>query len=121
MKKVLLLVIIIILSLTTSAYAAPFVYFNWDNQEDNGPTRIILYGLPESPITAEITKVPNPNDPTDIQYYRAEYDLKDLPDGSYILTGKMKNIWGQESLEESLPYPFVKVVPEDISNVHLDF
>ncbi len=122
MKKILsLLFVILLLSFGRSAIAAPFVYFNWDNQGDNGPVRIVLYGLPESPVIAEVTKVPNPDDPADVQYYRAEYDLKDLPDGSYTLTGKMKNIWGTESLTESPPYPFVKGVPGGISNVHLDF
>ncbi len=119
MKK-LFLAVLISLVFALSAYAAPFVYFNWDAQGETNPVKIILLGLPDSPIEAEITKVANPDDPADDMFYRAEYDLKDLPDGSYTISGKMKNIWGDES-EESSPYPFGKAVPGSISNIHLDF
>ncbi len=121
--KTLLIIMAILVSLifTLPVQAAPFVYFNWDNQGDEtNPVKIVLLGLPDSPIEAEITKLPNPDDPADDMFYRAEYDLKDLPDGSYSLTGKVRNIWGDES-EESPPYPFVKAVPGGVSDVHLDF
>ncbi|RKX24062.1 MAG: hypothetical protein DRP47_11945 [Candidatus Zixiibacteriota bacterium] len=120
--KILLVILALFVGLifTLPVQAAPFVYFNWDNQGDEtNPVKIVLLGLPDSPIEAEITKVANPDDPADDMFYRAEYDLKDLPDGSYILIGKMKNIWGES--EESEPYPFVKAVPGDVSDVHLDF
>ena len=120
--KILLVILALFVGLvfTVPVYSAPYIYFNWDNQGETNPVKIVLLGLPDSPIEAEITKVPNPENPADDMFYRAEYDLKDLPDGSYTLIGKMKNIWGDES-EESPSYPFVKAVPGGVSGVHLDF
>ncbi len=119
--KILLVILALFVGLvfTVPVYSAPYIYFNWDAQGETNPVKIVLLGLPDSPIEAEIIKVPNPENPADDMFYRAEYDLKDLPDGSYSLTGKIKNIWGES--EESEPYPFVKAVPGDVSDVHLDF
>ena len=116
----IILAMLVGLVFTLPVYSAPYIYFNWDAQGETNKVQIILYGLPGSPIEAEVTKLANPNDPNDDTYYRAEYDLKDLPDGSYVLTGKVKDIWGQESSESS-PYPFVKRAPGGVSSVHLDF
>ena len=120
MKTLLVIMAILVgLIFTLPVQAAPFVYFNWDNQGVTESVKIVLLGLPDSPIEAEITKVTNPKDPADDMFYRAEYDFKDLPDGSYTLIGKMKNIWDES--EESEPYFFVKAVPNGTSNIHLDF
>jgi len=117
--KTLLIILTFIVGLifTLPVYAAPYVYFNWTPPENAqiSDYKLVLLGLPGSPIEASF--VADGDDPT---YFKAEYDLQGLPDGSYTLTGKIKSLWGDES-PESLPYPFVKAVPGDISSVHLDF
>jgi len=119
MKK--LFIILFILLFTIPVYAAPFVYFNWTIPDNAKLTdyKIILLGLPDSPIETTFSQAVNPNDASDTTYYKANYDLKDLPDGSYNLTGKIKNLWAESA--ESEPFPFVKAVPSGISSVHLDF
>ncbi len=120
--KILLVILALFVGLvfTVPVYSAPYIYFNWDAQGETNEIKIILLGLPDSPIEAEVTKIPNPNDPNDDTYYKAEYDLENLPDGEYVLTGKIRNLWGQES-PESPPAPFVKRAPGGVLGVHLDF
>jgi len=120
MKK-LLIALLMLVWYATSTLAAPFVYFNW-TVPDNAQVsdyKIILLGLPDSPIEATFAQAVNPDDANDTTYFKANYDLKDLPDGSYTLTGKIKSIWAESA--ESEPFPFVKAVPGGISSVHLDF
>lgn len=97
--------------------AAVHIYFNWQGEKQDS-TRIVLLGLPDSPVECDFVKVPNPDNPDDHEYYRAEYDVGAIPDGSYVLTGKMKDMWGES--EESAPFPFVKKAPAAISNMVLD-
>jgi hypothetical protein len=93
--KILLVILALFVGLifTLPVYLAPYIYFNWEGTKGE-TTKIVLYGLPDSPIETDFTKVPNPADPADEQYYKADYDCAMLLDGSYTLTGKMKNMWG---------------------------
>ena len=120
--KILFVILALFVGLvfTLPVYSAPYIYLNWDSQGETNKVKIVLMGLPDSPVEAGIIKVPNPDNPADDQYYRAEYDLAELPDGNYTVTGKMKNIWGQES-DESPPFSFSKKVPTGLSDIHLDF
>lgn len=118
LKKIVLSFILVCALLVSPVYAAKAVhiYFNWTGNATTD-TKLILLGLPDSPIETTFVKVPNPQNPSDETYYQAVYDCMSLPDGSYTLTGKMKNKWGES--EASEPYPFVKEVPVSVSNMEL--
>ena len=115
MKK---LIIALLLLFATTCFAVPVhIFFNQDNGVSDS-LRIVLLGLPDSPIECTFHKVTNPDDPSDENYYEADFDVSNIPDGSYTLTGKMKDMWGES--EESAPFPFVKKVPAALSNMELD-
>jgi hypothetical protein len=115
--KVLLAIAIVGLFFVLPAHAAAVhIYFNWQGEQQD-TTRIVLLGLPDSPIECEFTKVQNPDNPDDQEYYQAAYDVGTIPDGSYVLTGKMKDMWGES--EESAPFPFVKKLPDGVSDMEL--
>jgi hypothetical protein len=104
MKK---LIIALILLIAVPCFAEPYLYMDiGGNTTDN--MKVIILGLPNSPIEVPVTKVTNPNNPDDENYYKAEYDFGVLPDGHYEITAKAKNIWGES--EASAPYPFDKSV-----------
>ena len=84
---------------------------------DSGTATLILLGLPDSPIEVPAVRTENPDDPMDRNYFYADYDMGQIPDGSYVLTAKAKNMWGVS--EESEPYPFVKKVPAGPSGIKL--
>lgn len=120
MKKILLFIFILLCVLSVSSvYAAKTVhiYFNWVGTVTDD-IRIILLGLPDSPVETTFVKVINPKDSTDNQYYQAAYDCMSLPDGDYVLSGKITNKWGNES-EVSESFPFFKGVPAGLSGMEL--
>jgi len=114
-KSIVTLVLLTVLIFSTLASAADFVkvYCN----SDPSTTKLILIGLPDSPIEVPAIKTANPDDPADQNYFYADYDMGQIPDGSYVLTAKAKNMWGES--EESAPYPFVKKVPAGPSGIKL--
>ena len=114
-KSIVTLALLIVLIFSTLAGAADFVkvYCN----SDPGTTTLILLGLPDSPIEVPAVRTENPDDPADQNYFYADYDMGQVPDGSYVLTAKAKNMWGES--EESEPYPFVKKVPAGPSGITL--
>jgi len=117
MKKLLMMVLLIMLFASPVVFAAPFVYFHWTAPVDAqiSDYKIILLGLPGSPTEATFVSA-SQDDPT---YFKAEYDLKDLPDGKYSLTAKIKDLRGKST--ESPPYNFTKAAPGGISSVLLDY
>ena len=130
MKK-LFCVLCLFLLLPFGAFAADgvHIYFNWIGTQKED-TRIILYGLPDSPIEAEFSKAVNPDDATDENYYVVDYVVDNLPNGNYTLTAKMKGSYVQvvdgvtevvrgESLEASEPFPFVMKDIGSVTNIKL--
>ena len=120
MKTFLILVIALVIGLVFTmpvSAAGPHIYFNWQGTKDDN-TKIVLLGLPDSPVGCEFVKVVNPGDANDEHYYQVTYDISAIPDGSYTMTAKMKNLWDES--EASAPFPFVKGPPAGISNMELD-
>ena len=114
-KSIAVLAVLTVLTFSTLAGAAGFVKVYCHS--DPGTTTLILLGLPDSPIEVPAVRTENPDDPTDRDYFYADYDMGQIPDGSYVLTAKAKNMWGES--EESEPYPFVKKVPAGPSGITL--
>jgi len=127
---ILALLVGLIFTLPVSA-AGVHIYFNQENAVTDN-MRIVLFGLPDSPIECTFVKVVNPADPADENYYKIDYDVMTIPDGAYTLTGKMvclenvvegadgvTHIYSGES-EESAPFPFGKQAPGIPSNMGLD-
>ena len=131
MKKIFYLLLFMVLFTANICFAGNevHIYFNWigDQKED---TRIILYGLPDSPVEVGFTKVTNPDDASDNNYYEADYIVNNLPNGNYTLTAKMKGSYVKvvngvtevirgESVEESAPFPFVMKDIGSVINIKL--
>ena len=108
--KILLVILALFVGLvfTVPVYSAPYIYFNWQDTK-TAETRIILLGLPDSPVECKFDQVANPDDSADQHYYKADYDIGQIPDGQYTITGKMRE--GIYESGESSPFPFVKKVP----------
>ncbi len=103
MKK--LLIALLMLLFATPVFAEPFLYLNLSGNITDDIS-VIIEGLPDSPIEAEVIKVNNPNDPNDDLFYKVNYDFGTLLDGDYTITAKAKTMWGESG--SSAPLPFTK-------------
>ena len=114
MKKII--VVLMLLLFAVPCFAEPSLYCNLTGNITDDVV-VVINGLPGSPIVSNVTKVPNPADPNDAMYYKADFDFSTLPDGNYTITAIARTMWGDS--EASVEFPFVKSVSGSPQNLDL--
>lgn len=98
--KNLLLAIVASLIFTCAAFASPFLVCDDPNPADEVMEYILKFN------SGEEISTPAP----------LRYDLTNLPDGSYTVTGRAKNLWG---VSEPASLDFIKGRPSALTDVRI--